>query len=186
MCPLVPGEFSYHNASTPLFDVVETLQSHPESGGRFYQHSGPQTRSEVPEEHKWPVTCACGYAFQETDHWQVFADHLYRRSDTGEIVTLTEAPPGAMWNAEHLNNWPAMTGPDGLSLTVKCPNGLEWLIDGPCNNCTAPGTDHKCWCRTGEVPIITVDKNCNTCSAGAGSIQAGDYHGFLKAGVFEP
>lgn len=30
--------------------------------------------------------------------------------------------------------------------------------------------------------MITVDKNGTTCAAGAGSISAGPYHGFLRNG----
>lgn len=43
-------------------------------------------------------------------------------------------------------------------------------------------TVHKCWCRHGEAPNFTVDKNGVTCIAGAGSIQIGNYHGFLQNG----
>jgi hypothetical protein len=44
--------------------------------------------------------------------------------------------------------------------------------------------EHRCWVRHGEPPRITVDKNGPTCQAGAGSILAGDYHGFLRDGAF--
>ena len=89
-----------------------------------------------------------------------------------------------MWDAEYLSDNPSMVGPDGKSIQVICPNGVPWAIDGPCNNCTKPeDAIHKCWCRHGTPPMLTVDKDCNTCSAGAGSIQAGDWHGFLRQGV---
>jgi hypothetical protein len=69
---------------------------------------------------------------------------------------------------------------------VRCPNGSDWHVDGRASNCTMP-TDkvHKCWVRHGDprASNLTVDKNGFTCAAGAGSIQAGDYHGFLQAGV---
>lgn len=41
---------------------------------------------------------------------------------------------------------------------------------------------HKCWVRHGDAPAITVDKQGVTCGAGAGSIMAGNYHGFLRDG----
>lgn len=182
----MPGEWSYHNARSPLFDVPETYEYEEAAHSKIYRYEGPHERHEVPSEYPWPDVCACGYKFEESDEWQVFSESLYRRSDNAEILTLRDAGPGAMWNAEYLQDNPPMAGPDGLSLMVKCPNGLEWAIDGPCNNCTMPEDRvHKCWCRSGVPPVITVSKdNCVTCSAGGGSIAAGDYHGFLRAGVF--
>ena len=44
------------------------------------------------------------------------------------------------------------------------------------------GLAHRCWCRHGEPPNITVDKNGPTCPAGAGSIQCNDWHGYLRNG----
>jgi len=88
---------------------------------------------------------------------------------------------GAMWDAPWMGK--SFEGPDGRHLIVMLPNGREWAVDGRANNCTMPDdTIHRCWIRHGEPPNLTVDKRGNTCSAGAGSIQAGDYHGFLRAG----
>lgn len=137
---------------------------------------------------RWPVACACGYQFQVADQHQLSQHLLYSRSDSGELVTIREAPPGAMWDAW----WYAdvVKGDDGMCVVVKLPNGREWVIDSQCSNCTMP-EDHKqekhhCWVRRGTVPNITVGKDGPTCSAGAGSIQAGDYHGFLINGEFQP
>jgi len=96
---------------------------------------------------------------------------IYRRKDTGEEMEFKDAPAGAM-----------VRFPWGL--TVKLPNGRSWNIDGECNNCTRKGDrSHRCWCRHGEPPDITVNKQgCETCAAGGGSIQAGDYHGMLEDG----
>lgn len=74
---------------------------------------------------------------------------------------------------------------DGRELHVICPNGEHWNIDGRASNCTMPkDKEHRCWVRTGEPPNITVGKGGHTCSAGAGSIHAGNYHGFLRNGEF--
>lgn len=120
---------------------------------------------------------------------------IYQRLDTGQFVTLRQrqasdiggsapAPPGACWDALWLPaSW---CGPDGIALMVRCPNGRDWHVDGCANNCTMPDDHlHKCWIRHGDPREcnVTVDKNGVTCAAGAGSIQAGDYHGFLQAGV---
>ena len=74
-------------------------------------------------------------------------------------------------------------GPDGKYLIVKLPNGSIWTVDGRASNCTmSEDTKHKCWVRHGVPPNITVDKNGLTCAAGAGSILAGGWHGFLRNG----
>jgi hypothetical protein len=116
-------------------------------------------------------------------------DGTARNVGTGDIYpSLSQCPPGAMWNADWmlgLEDEP-YAGPDGLCLVVKLPNGNDWMIDGIANNCTdrddALRAGHKCWVRHGAPPLITVDKAGKTCSAGAGSILSGSYHGFLKNG----
>jgi len=133
---------------------------------------------------RWPRTCAdCGYEFTDDDPWQEWTDRLYRRSDTGEEITLRDASPGASWDATWLpDNY---RGPDGIALVVKCPSGREWMVDSEASNCTRKGEAHQCWVRHGDPREcrVTVDKNGDTCAAGAGSIVAGDYHGFLRDGV---
>jgi hypothetical protein len=76
------------------------------------------------------------------------------------------------------------TNCDGRHLYVVLPNGHEWDIDSRASNCNRPDdTEHRCWVRGGEPPNVTAGKDGNTCSAGAGSIASGDYHGFLRDGV---
>ena len=107
---------------------------------------------------------------------------LYVRADNGRELTLNMAPVGAMWDADWYHDVDFLTGPDGHSYIVKTPGG-EWCIDGKATNCGLPEDNvHKCWVRHGEAPDFTVDKNGHTCSAGAGSIQIGNYHGFLIDG----
>lgn len=171
-CPTPHG---YHNATTNLGEVST-------------DYSGEAPPREYP---KWPRACECGYVFLDTDQWQQNKHTLYERSDGGAPTTLGEAPPGAMWYADWLlirDPAPGLEnynrGPDGHCLMVRCPDGHDWCVDGQCNNCTMP-TDyvHKCWVRHGTPPDITVDKNGNTCAAGAGSIQTRSWHGFLRNGV---
>lgn len=136
------------------------------------------------DDPRWPTRCdTCDYVFAEDDQWQDWQDLLYRRSDTGDLVTLRDAPPGASWDAWWLpNSW---AGPDGIHLMVRCPNGHDWHVDGQARNCTRPGEPHQCWVRHGDPRDchVTVDKAGDTCAAGAGSILAGDYHGFLHDGT---
>ena len=108
---------------------------------------------------------------------------FYRADDETDIKTLSEwqKVPGAMWDA----TWYPTKGLDGLALMVICPGGGFWFIDGRASNCTKPDdNEHRCWVRHGEPPNITVDKEGNTCNAGAGSIGVQGYHGFLRNGVF--
>lgn len=141
-----------------------------------------------------PCNCGCGY---KVDNSQP----IYRRTDTGEEMTLGEAPVGAMWFADwYLREgdmrpgWDWYRGPDGHCLVVRVPNGSggvhDWMVDSRCSNCTLKDDNvHKCWVRHGNPPDITVDKNGVTCAAGAGSIgvwngnqTAYSWHGFLRNG----
>lgn len=124
-------------------------------------------------------------------------DTMFRRVDTGEEkFTIRAFGPGAMWYATWYKrdeiasdgrpvygwDWDNQYEPP---LMVTCPNGHDWVIDSRASNCTMKDDrTHRCWIRHGLPPSITVDKNGTTCAAGAGSIQAGDYHGFLRNGEF--
>lgn len=107
---------------------------------------------------------------------------IYKREGSEEEYSLRHLPPGAMYFADWMPDW--MKGEDGHCVMVRTPGGM-WTIDGPATNCTRPeDREHKCWCRHGTPPKLTVDKNCLTCQAGGGSIVSGSYHGFLREGVF--
>jgi len=168
--------YGYHDARVE----IEVVEKERKVGG--YELQAPP-RIAFAGDPRWPTRCSCGYAFGVDDQWQVIDERLLMRVGSDELVTWRDAEPGAMLDAQ----WFPWKGFDGRSLKVKCPNGIEWAIDGPANNCTKPDdSEHRCWIRHGEPPVITVDKNGNTCAAGAGSIQAGDYHGFLQNGEFTP
>lgn len=182
----------YHNAQTVLDEIADVPHDRP------YEWS--------KDDPRWPVACECGYQFKDNDQWQVFCDTLYRRTDTGGIISLKT--PGAMYHATWLTGdyW---VGPDGNALMVILPDGHAWHVDGRANNCDSPCKNcgqpysvhhagnapcmkyddvrpHKCWIRHGTVPHITVDKNGVTCGAGAGSIMTDKWHGFLRDGVLAP
>ena len=151
-----------------------------DQGGRFLVQ--PQTTPH--NDQLWPRVCErdCGYVFTEDDPWQELRELLYQRAVApGETFTRREAPVGAMWDAW----WLPWRGLDGISLMVRLPNGNDWSVDSKARNCTLPGQEHFCWVRHDEPKRarVTVDKNGQTCSAGAGSIASDDYHGFLMAGV---
>jgi hypothetical protein len=109
---------------------------------------------------------------------------LYKDAD-GNVFTWHEAKPGAMCDGTWLHDHPQYVGNDGIALMVKLPNNHTWMVDSRANNCTMKeDTVHKCWVRHGDPRTgkVHVDKNGNTCGAGAGSILSGSYHGFLHDG----
>lgn len=135
----------------------------------------------------WPKVCnACGAAPAEG------VKVTHSGSAGGVYNTPSGRPePGDLYFADWMSctdrgkchyGW---TNCDGKHLHAICPNGHAWDIDARASNCTLPqDTTHRCWIRHGEPPDIHVDKNGHTCAAGAGSIIAGDYHGFLHHGKF--
>lgn len=186
-------ESEYHSALV-MIGEAEAVFSDDSDFDRRTLAARPEASHDDP---RWPTHCAkgCGYKFALDDYWQDWQELIYRRSDTGEEVTLRDrrpedvggppgAPPGACWDAWWMpENW---RGSDGIALMVRCPNGRDWHVDGQAGNCTRPGDRaHKCWVRHGDPRQcnVTVDKDGETCAAGAGSIQAGDYHGFLQNGL---
>lgn len=144
----------YHNAEAPLDEILSPATDII------------QAASHPKEDPRWPTRCQCGYEFVAEDQFQVFQRRLYKRSDTSTLVTLQEAPVGAMWDAD----WYPRKGPDGRCLVVMTPGG-EWMVDGP-------STTGGNWTRTGEVPFITA-----TPSILITNRSEPDYHGFLTNGV---
>jgi len=139
-------------------------------------------REEFDGDERWPLTCECGYVFVDDDQWQV-NQHPYYRAADGREWARNDLPPGAMFDAWWMSDF--WRGPDGIALQVILPNGNEWAVDARASNCSRPDEPHQCWVRHGDprTEPVTVDKEGDTCSAGAGSILSGDYHGFLRAGV---
>lgn len=164
----------YHQAMTPIGEEACSTRAL----GDDHPHDDPL----------WPAFCEkCGHPFSDNDKWQRFRRSLYRRIDTGEEMTLDNAPVGVVWNADwalERRTEGFYVGPDGRCLVVKTPGG-DWMIDSRASNCTMPEDNtHKCWVRHGrpEDGTLHVDKKGHTCAAGAGSIVCGAYHGFLHNG----
>ncbi len=163
-----PGAMSYHDSLFLLGDFPE---------------DSPIPDTPPPDDERWPKACACGYQFTSGDIYQVFTLHLFRREDNGQMTTIRESPPGAMWLADWFpQKFEWENGGDSPCLIVKTPGG-DWNVDSRASNCTMKDDrKHRCWIRHGDPPKVTVDKNGFTCQAGAGSIQAGNWHGFLRNG----
>lgn len=172
----------YHTATT----LIGTAPAEADEQG-FLQ--APRDEDADRSDPRWPTHCerGCGYAFVDEDRWQNWIERQYVRTDTGETTTLRRAEPGACWDAFWIRGlYRDRDTADGITLMVKCPNGQDWCVDSEASNCTRKGDrTHACWVRHGDPREchVTVDKDGDTCQAGAGSIQAGDYHGFLQNGV---
>jgi len=116
---------------------------------------------------------------------------ILRNLDTGEELLGRELPIGALWDCDRpadgveKKRYLYPTGPDGLAIGCCLPNRTTWHIDGRASNCTMKDdTIHRCWVRHGTVgEVLHVDKEGNTCAAGAGSIAVDGFHGFLDHGV---
>lgn len=117
---------------------------------------------------RWPTVCACGYAFQASDHWQHTLDCLYAGGPYRG--PLQDAPAGALWDATWLHD--TWLGSDGKCYVVKLPNGTEWIIDGPSSNGDG-------WVRSGDAPNLTVQPSILVSSYRSRA----SYHGFLTDGV---
>ena len=148
-----------HNAS--IHDVTVVIDPQVEG-----VDEAALIKGEFAGDPRWPKECPCGYAFRESDHWQVHADRLYRGAPDGKLYTLRDPalPIGAMWDAEWMKHMGA--GPDGLCLVLKLPGGADWPMD-------VDNAGHR-WNRDGIPPIITAAPSIN---------HVGVYHGYVLAGV---
>lgn len=177
-CPSCLGghHIGYHNAMLPLVD--STRLEDWELGGK---------PKDYPPE-RWPTVC---------DHcvapipaippvsYQVHRKRLYNTAtgqpEAGDLYWTT-------WmhtfgdDSNRCIYWDNCTGPH---LTAVLPTGHHWDIDSRAKNCTLPlDRLHRCWVRVGGPPAVDVSKTGVTCGAGAGSISAAGWHGFLRHGAF--
>lgn len=132
-CPLVPGEYSYHQARV---EVARTDQPRE----KLLAESGKGSYADDP---RWPTHCACGYAFADDDEWQVMPERLYD-TESGE-----QEPGDLYWATWGGLSKDKRKWEEGIPhLHGVCPNGVHWDIDGPSSNGNG-------WTRTGEPPNIT-------------------------------
>lgn len=155
-----PSRLGYHNA---MSGAIADVPDDPASGC-----CGTRPPEVDRADPRWPARCECGYAFTEADTWQVFPSGLYRRQDTGEIVTWDTAAPGAVRDARWWKEGAWM---------VKLPDGGDFMTMQGAANCackTRPfDPAHHCWTVTGTPPNLTASP----------SIDTGTWHGWLRNGV---
>ena len=134
-----------------------------------------------------PEACdRCGAVFNpDVDHRHSGSMQIEWNTPSGRLE------PGCVWVEDPPHNgrdhcWSKWTNCDGRHVHVMLPNMIPWDIMGRANNCGSKdnGT-HRCWVLVGDPEhpeTLHVSKGGETCAAGAGSIAAGDYHGFLQHG----
>lgn len=132
---------------------------------------------------------ACGRAVDSTWSFSTGRRRLWFRPEAPD--DLREHPedfgPGAVHEADWLarfahswwDDWPEGKAP----IVIQTPGG-GWMPESRANNCTLKDDRlHRCWVLHGEGLNLTADKNGRTCSAGAGSILSGGWHGWLSNGI---
>jgi hypothetical protein len=182
LCPNAwgTGKPGMHDASVKLKDIF---------GERIADWVDP---SQFADE-MWPTKCdRCDAPVPQDGNArknrQVHQAHLFN-NESGK------PEPGDMYYApwyhndefkpHYCRNWDNCNDPRG-HLIVVVPTGDTWDLDGRANNCGSPeDRTHRCWVRNGIPPMLHVDKNGLTCSAGAGSISVPGYHGYLHNGVLK-
>jgi hypothetical protein len=166
----------YHNAESGPMVHPYTLRDNDGSYSVDYGAAG-QRETYPNDDARWPTHCACGYAFKDTDRWQVFSEVIYERTDTGERLTLRNRPIGAMWDAwwygPGLGSDSNPAKPDALNLMVYCPGG-EWYVDGR-------SQQGGFWSRSGDPKTGAVTANPSIWI----DMPTG-WHGWLRDGWLEP
>jgi hypothetical protein len=153
---------NYHNALVVVESMLPKDPEHPNGCGLSEHPDYPRT------DPRWPKTCACGYEFKDDDHWQINLHILYGNPEMNGLITIGDAPIGAMWDAWWYNDH--YKGQDGKCIVVRTPGG-DWIVDGTAR-------DGGRWTRTGTPPNITVKPSIGI----GGEKGKWAYHGFLTDG----
>lgn len=116
---------------------------------------------------------------------------LFRDAETGQVLTYTELPPGALYEdiyPEQAGYGVSSNRPDDKTWTVKLPCGTPWFIDRQASN----GGGY--WTRQGEAPAFTVSPSIHITTTRflyndpsdenkpTGKTTATVYHGWLTGG----
>lgn len=205
--PPAPTELKVPPEGVPILWVVPTGKKHCHRGhwcdacSTYTQLMVPLAEWDEPFPDPRP-TIACRKCGAQVPMNSRGLDTEYHAPSTGEVFeTQRDLPVGAVYEHPSVDgeyhNWTTNGAKgkryivhrpneqDGRVLCCVLPDGHPWTIDSRANNCTLPDDDeHWCWVRHGrpEDGTLHVDKEGKTCSAGAGSIQTGRWHGFLRRG----
>lgn len=207
-CPAQPvteggsmnGYQSGHDASAVLFNRAEMRVNADDRVEAW-------PAAELDGNPTWPTECvSCGAPVTAAWVRQVNQDEFYRATFSavpegqaliGREWPIDSLPVGGMYEMRWLSDITEWCGTDGIALAIRVPDpGMKTGATtfqpdlSSANNCTRKGETHKCWCRHGNPRIepVHVDKECDTCTAGAGSIGIGAsgsnyrWHGYVHHG----
>jgi hypothetical protein len=162
------------HSSRVVVDEINDPDADPSTKGALERYA---------DDPRWAsMTCErCGAAapaeVKRAFGWKRFYDTESGAPEPGDMFWIP------CWPKVHYGDCFEWDNCEGRHLHVILPNGVEWDVDGRARNCTLPkDRTHRCWVRDGDPPNVTAGKTGHTCSAGAGSIAAGSYHGFLRGG----
>lgn len=166
----------YSHSGRVVVDEIMDPKANPKAEGgldKYADHPGWDT-----------MTCdKCGEAPPNPEEVKrAFGWKRFFPTETGkpEIGDMFWLPCRSMLYGGKCFNWDNC---EGKHLHVLLPDGHEWDVDGRAKNCTMKDDrSHRCWVREGDPPNVTAGKTGHTCSAGAGSIATGKWHGFLRGG----
>lgn len=183
-----PAGGSYHDAR---FEIARSDNKWDEKlGGTLEDHR---------DDPRWPVKCdGCGKLAPLAPYensLEIVTHQIFRRKLFN--TKSGEPEPGDLYYVDYgcweddrqycVSGW---SNCSGKHLHCVLPNKTTWDIDSRASNCTRrEDKTHRCWVRHGipeKGEIIHVDKNGNTCQAGAGSIAVTGFHGFLHNGILAP
>jgi len=156
-----------------VVDEIGDPAANPECGGMLQKYA---------DDPRWAMQCGrCGADapadVKRSFGWRRFYDTTSGKPEPGDMFWVPCTSITTEWGCFHWDNC------EGQHLHVVLPNGDEWDVDGRASNCTMPDDKtHRCWVREGDPPNVTAGKSGHTCSAGAGSIASGGWHGFLRDG----
>lgn len=163
-CEHPDNRFGYHCATVDLDGEFDVVWSPQDDGSRYI---AAIDCADYAGDDRWPKNCVCGYEFIEEDHWQARQEPIYAAEDGRRAWTSPaygrKPTPGAMFDTYWM---PERRKEDGLCISVVCPDGAVWCVDGPAGNGDG-------WTREGAPPKITAQP----------SILTPDYHGYLQNGI---
>jgi len=166
----------------------------------------PDSSDSVPAE-AWPTACAfCGEAAPEHAVRHVSVSTVYRGTVDGEERVGLQGKPGsrfglrpgdafwATWFHSHGEEVGCHAGWTNCAderghLHLVLPDGHHFDCSSRAKNCSRPkDKKHRCWSVEGtpEGGDLSLGKGGDTCKAGAGSVDTGTWHGFVRDGLMTP
>lgn len=152
--------------------------------GFFESGNGVITRIDITkEEYDLPRWDYLKNKFPQYSQYDIFT----REARVWNTEDGNNNHPGDMFWADWMHYqdgkcpyWDNCNNPKG-HLVVVCPNGVAFDTDMRATNCNKlQDRLHRCWEKKGEPPLVTIGGPLS--DNGVGSIQCGNWHGYLRDG----